>query len=128
MNSPMHCLERLISSPIIRWVLLAKICTARSRKVFHGNLREIDYGRGQTFDYRPIRTRDAAIVVTCPKCKCCAIFVKATVPHIDSAVSRVTLFVVRVVRACWPKSLTPSTAHESVTFIRRAEWRDYSAR
>jgi hypothetical protein len=40
-------------------------------------------GRGQTFDYRPICTRDAAIVVTCPKCKCCAIFVKATVPHID---------------------------------------------
>jgi hypothetical protein len=40
----MHHLEHLISFTDYRWVLQAKICSARSRKVFHGSLREIDYG------------------------------------------------------------------------------------
>jgi hypothetical protein len=75
--------EHLTTSGINSRVLQAKICTARSRKVFHGNLREIDMGRSQSLTSRAICTRVTAIVVTCPKCKRRSIFPKSTAPLID---------------------------------------------
>jgi phage FluMu protein Com len=41
-------------------------------------------GRSQSFTCRTTRTHGTAIVVTCPNCKSCSIFVKPTVPAIDT--------------------------------------------
>jgi hypothetical protein len=38
----------------------------------------------QAVTFRTIRTHGGAILVTCPKCKRCSTFVRATLPHIDS--------------------------------------------
>jgi hypothetical protein len=40
--------------------------------------------RKQTVTGQTIRIHGTAIVVTCPKCKRCSTFVRATLPHIDS--------------------------------------------
>jgi hypothetical protein len=40
-------------------------------------------GRSQSLTSRAICTHATAIVVTCPKCKCCSIFPKSTAPLID---------------------------------------------
>src|SRR6516162_6896788 len=38
----------------------------------------------QAITFRSACTHGPAIVVTCPKCKCCATFIRGTLPHIDS--------------------------------------------
>jgi hypothetical protein len=75
--------EHLVAFRINSWVLQAKNCTARSRKVFHGGPGRSTMGRSQSFTCEAIYAHGTAIVATCPKCKCRSIFARSSVPAID---------------------------------------------
>jgi hypothetical protein len=57
---------------------------------------------------RTTRTYDTAIVVTCPRCKACSNFFRATPPQLLAVVSRVIPFNVSGAQAPWRASLTPA--------------------
>jgi hypothetical protein len=85
--------------------------------------------RKQTVTCQTIRIHGTAIVVTCPKCKRCSTFVRATLPHIDSCGFESHSF-----RCEWCASflagiIDPSDGELVVSYLRAGEWVNrYSAK
>ena len=83
--SPPH-LERNICHlyGLIAWSCQPNVYGAY-RKVFRSKCAEDrTMGRSQAVPCRIIHTHGNATVATCPKCRHCSTFVRATLPHIDS--------------------------------------------